>query len=228
MGWQSWSTVSHSGTNGTNVGYNRLFYAPANVADTTVVDLYLSVTANRVIIFVQGPSSYQNWAYFGGLDALAGVSDPNCVVLTGSGSSGYASYSGVVLAGAAGGPWESMVPILPIGVQAGIWDNEIRLLSTFQLTMSCLTGSGAVVGWPVMMADSDNNNNTHQCLNLRGNLDGVLYVPLYGGGCGHLDTVSIGGITYLAIQPGGAATTGQYPAHAITGNYGQGLLLAEV
>jgi hypothetical protein len=222
QGWQSWSTGTHAGTNGSGTTYNRLYYAPAAVGATTPVDLYMSVTANRFVIVIQAPTNYRNWAYFGGLDALAGTNDPGCAFLVTS--FGFNYITGVILASPlTATPWASMSAMIPAVVFISNTGNEASALS-----FSALGGQGPIATpgkitlWPIMLADGSNS------IDLRGNMDGVQFCPIGSGAVGHMDTVVIGGITWLIIVPGGVGTGATGTGHSITGNYGQALAIAEV
>lgn len=213
QGWLSWNVGTHAGASGSGTTYRRIYYAGANVAAATPVDLYMSVTANRFIMFIQGVGNYRNWMYFGGLDALAGVADPNCVLALSSYEVAMTASYGAILLPAAGG--------------ASYWTAIILL------TMASYSTHDAVA-MAVMSAQTLGPNATQMMIHpllvadaspqfIRGNLDGLLYCPIGSGSIGHLDTITVGGVVYLVIVPGGGATQ----ARPVTGNYAQGLAIVE-
>jgi hypothetical protein len=221
QGWRVWTAGgTHAGTDGSGTTYHRLYYALADVADTVLVDLYMSVTANRAVIFVQAPQNMRHWAYFGGLKTdLAGTADPYCVVI----SSAYENISApmTILGGATNALWTTLAALLPatVNVVAGID------LATTNFTLPTIAGLVSdvtqMLAFPIMGYDLATNL-------VRGLLDGVLFIHQSNGLCSHLDTVVIDGITYLIVIPGGATGTSSV-SRPLTGNFsGAALALAEV
>lgn len=185
QGWASWNTGSHSGTHGS--GWMYLQYAPNNVGGATAVDLYMSVTTNRVIILITGTApSYRPYFYFGGLDSLAGTSDSACVQ----------AFSCQVD--------NNLLAILQgILNQSSWWQGNTLVLpcaSGNNLHSQFLAANPAeALMWPMSIQD-------YGSLFFRGNLDGMYFVP--GGtntpGAGpftHCAAVTQASITYLFWQP---------------------------
>lgn len=218
--WKSWDTGGHAGATGSGTTLNRLYYAPANVAAATPVDLYMTVTANRFIMFIQGSSSYRNWAYFGGLDALAGTNDPFCALLL----CAYASASGVlpvgaILSNSLGTNWSGVAVAIPFSVTTSDSQAATSALALSQQTI--MSDSTQFFICPVLVIDAI---SPLPASTIRGNLDGLYYCPLSNGALGHLDTITISGTPYLVIQPGGGITANTHP---LTGNYVNGLAIVE-
>lgn len=224
QGWQSWNSGTHAGTNGSGTTYNRLYYAGANVADTTLVDMYMSVTANRLIIFIQAlTTNYRNWIYFGGLDSLGGTDDPYCAVIT-----GYVQFNttrgGMVLQPSIGGSsfWTNIDALLPWAATTNNADALIvpsTLAANFSANQLGYDPTQILL-YPITIQDSSPNF-------IRGNMDGLLLCPLGLAAVCHLDTVTVGATTYMIICPGGAGAAST--AHPFTGNYSaySGLAIVE-
>lgn len=217
--WQAWSTGSHSGSNGSGTSYFRLYLNPTAIGATATVDLYGSYTANRVILLINGQTNYRNWCYFGGLDSLAGVADPACVFVSGSYVNSNTAVPNLILQWAGGGAsyWQAAATILPIYRGSGAQGSQIV---TSQLLGSDMT---QYLTYAIPVQDSTGINTLNY---IRGNLDGLLYCPIGSGTLAHMDTISIGGVTYLVAIPGGNPTgAGNMNFH---GSYDQGIAIAEV
>lgn len=229
QGWRSWSGAGHAGTDGSGTTYNRLYYAAADVADTAVVDLYMSVTANRMIIHIETSAGYRNWAYFGGLDSMAGTNDPTCIVLItayGPVAAGNATAYGMVLNGpCVATAWTMIFPILPGAYVYGSANPEPYLLNATSLPQGLSGTPGQLCLLPILMVDGTSMVGLVIC---RGNLDGLLFCPTGNGAVGNDDTVIIGGVTYLIVVPGGVGSGSNGTGHPITGNYNQGIAIATV
>lgn len=222
QGWQSWNAGTHAGTNGSGTTTNRLYFAASAVGATTTVDLYTSVTANRFIIFIQGIGNYRNWAYFGGLDSLAGTNDPFCVYLIAAhGATSSTAAVGMILQPSPGGSfWQSTGTAIPAFVSSNASNSLTNSVAFTAQPLGPDTSQTLI--FPILIADY--NSSAFLCTTIRGNLDGLLFCPLGSGYIAHLDTVSVGGTTYLIIQPGGETAANSHP---ITGSYNQGLAIVE-
>ncbi len=216
QGWKSWDVGTHAGANGSGTTVNRLYYASANVAAATLVDLYMSVTANRFIIFIKGVGNYNNWAYFGGLDALAGIADPLCVYLIAAyATTGANANTGMILQSySTGAYWVNGLGIIPVSAST----SDSPALTPVQNAMLAVDPT-QIMAFPILISE-----NLSPFL-VRGNLDGLLYVPGLINSVSTLDTIAIGGVTHLVFQPGGQTTANTHP---ITGNYSNCLAVAEV
>ena len=214
--WLSWNTGTHAGASGSGTTYNRIYYAASNVADTTTVDLYMSVTANRFIIYIQGVGNYRHWGYFGGLDSLAGTNDPfSALLITSHGPISTSAWGAFLLPSSGGASYwpAAFFYYLALASLSALGILAANVVSQQQL------GSDAsqMMLFPILVGDS-------AAPNFRGNLDGIVCCPLGNGALAHLDTVSQGSTTYMVVQPGGIPVNGI----PLTGSYNLGLALAEV
>ena len=220
-GWRLWS--GGVGTDGSAVTATRIYYAGVNVAGTTTVDLYMSVTTNRVIIFINGYANWRNWAYCGGLGSINGANDPTCVYLIASFNTASVYDLGYILqyvGGSSAAYWQ----VERLAVPAFVNDADTPAVSGLVLAQGVGSDPSKVVIYPILCLDPVHYTGIGAPV-LRGDLDGLFYCPVGSNIVGHLSTISISGVTYLVIIPGGqnAANT-----HPVTGNYNQGLAIAEV
>lgn len=234
--WRLWNAGTHVGTNGSATTIMRMYLGGSPISATTTLDLYSSVTANRAIFLVNSQTTnYRTWAYAGGLDSIAGTNDIGCYVLISSYESGNTLSYGQMLdsPGGSSAYWGSCYWLLP------------AQMSTFgplsvngALVVQGVAGdSGKILLWPVLCVSSfiytTGFGSGVGPAAVRGNLDGLLFCPLgnnaqsgvtAGGLLSHLDTVTIGGTTYLVFQPGGSPVANNMPW---TGSYVQGLAISE-
>lgn len=243
--WKSWNSGTHVGTTGSSTSYGRLYLGGSPISATTTCDLYMSVTSNRANVHINSTSTnYRAWGYFGGLGTMAGTNDPSCVLLLSSYEAGLSYNVGQMLLSAGGGSanWGSC-KFFALAWSAQTADATARhQADNGDLVQQVGPNGGQVFLSPIICADSfiytTGFNTGVGTLALRGDLDGLLFCPLgssagdgaangaASGSLGHLDTVTVGGTTYLVIQPGGTPTAN---VHLLTGNYGGGgLAIAEV
>jgi len=215
--WQAWNTGTHAGANGSGTSVYRIYLNPTAIGATATVDLYGSYTANRAIVVINGQSNYRNWVYFGGLDSLAGAADPFCAVITGSYVASSSPNIAAIFQWAGGGSyWQNAISGLPVNRGSG---DQGSTLSIAQLLGNDFT---QYITYPVPIYDAP---STSSLCYLRGNLDGVLYCPIGSGTLGHMDTISVGGVTHLVLIPGGNPTGAS--SMSFHGSYAQGVAIAE-
>ncbi len=216
QGWYSW--LAGSGLNGSPGQYCQIYFASAAQAGTVTVDLYMSVTANRVIIFIDGVGLYANWGYFGGLDSLAASNDHGAVVITAAAMPGYSATSAYILLGTVSGWWgnANLCTVAVIGNSMGGGVLGQNGPTSFSALANALMSSdgGKALGFPVLVVDSGGP---------RGNLDGLLYCPL--GTVYDRQTFVVAGVTYLMVVPRGEPAN---LGHPLTGNFYQALLIPQV
>ena len=239
QGWRAWA--AHAGSNGSDTAKGRVYLGPSPIAAATLVDLYMSITANRIIVAIDSKTvNYRNWVYFGGLDtAITGTADPNCVFLLSSKDNSQNDRQGEVLLPQGGGTsyWPSTwLSGNPAGAFLGSADGSAFIKQGYSQLLPF--NGGKIVLYPIHVHDaysySTGATTGYGCTQLRGMLDGLLFAPLGstilgvwqgGGALAHLDTVTIGAITYLIFQPGGTVGDRDAP---IGGNYSHGIAIAEV
>lgn len=208
--WQSWNAGTHAGSNGSGTAQNRMYFASVAQAAATLVDLYMSVTANRFIILMNSVVNFRQWAYFGGLDAMAGVSDPFCAFLMTSWASGTSTINGAILQPAGGGTYWSPVVAHSIG--------SYNTIGAASPASGQLQGNDFTQFWifPILAVDGTVGF-------LRGNLDGLYFCPTNTGMPGHMYVLSIGGTDHLVFIPYHTGTG----AVNFTGTAGHGLAVVE-
>jgi hypothetical protein len=240
QGWRAWA--AHAGSNGSDNGKcGRVYLGPAPIAAATLVDMYMSITANRIIVAIDSKTTnYRNWVYFGGFDtAIAGTADPNCVFLLSSKDGAVTTWLGQTLLSQGGGTFywpNTWIGGNPTGAFLGSVDG---LGQTRQCYSQLLPfNGGKILLYPIYAYDSyaysTGTAGGYGNTQLRGMFDGLLFAPFgstpqnvsYGAGVlAHLDTVIVGAITYLIFQPGGTIGDRDQP---IGGNYSHGIAIAEV
>lgn len=218
--WLSWNTGSHSGVSGSGTSYFRIYYSAANCVDTTVVDVYVWVTSNRVIIFIQGINNYRNWMYIGGLSTtIAGTNDPICSIVLGCGPGlpGGGTTGNILSAGGDSAYWRAITLIAPAGV--GMGDNYIPVGSVTSSTSMILSDSSKFLMWPLLVIELATPTF------IRGDLEGMYFISNYYSCVGHLDVITVGATNYLVIVPGGEPAANQHP---MGGNYMGAFAIAQV
>jgi hypothetical protein len=212
--WRTWNNGTHAGTDGSGTTIHRLYFASVVVAAATLVDLYMSTTANRFIMFIKGVGNYNNWAYFGGLDALAGIADPLCAYLITAQAAASSASAGVLLQSYSSGAYWGVANVL---VPCSVTSADVSTQNS--MNNSILANDPTqVVAFPLLVSGGS------APYLLRGNMDGLLYVPNTYGSVSTLDTIVIGGVTYLIVQPGGQVAASTHP---ITSNYKDCLAIVE-
>lgn len=232
QGWLAWS--GGAGTSGSGTTYSRLYLAASPIAAATTVDLYMSVTSNRAIIFIHSTSSmYRSWAYCGGLGSLGVTNDPGCFLILTSYETSNSFPLGKMLL-PQGGSATYWTTCDFMSVAAEIKSNDTAF-SVASISIQYIgADAGRVLLFPILCLDTRASTTTAGPFGFRGDLDGLLLCPLGAGAPGaglgygalsNLDTVVAGSTTYLIIQPGGEPTVNMIP---FSGNFGQGLAIAEV
>lgn len=212
--WRTWNVGGHAGVDGSGTTIHRLYFASIVVAAATLVDLYMTTTANRFIMFIKGVGNYNNWAYFGGLDALAGIADPLCAYLITAYSTAASYTAGVLLQSYSTGAYWAVANVL-----VPCYVNDADVTAQTSMSNSILASDPTqVIAFPMLVSGGS------APYLLRGNMDGLLYVPNTYGSVSTLDTIVIGGVTYLIVQPGGQVAINTHP---ITGNYKDCLAIVE-
>lgn len=241
QGWRAWTVGSHTGSNGSSTSYGRIYLGPVAIAAATLVDLYMSITANRIIILIDSKTTnYRNWAYFGGLDTtIAGTADPNCVCLLSSYEQANTYQIGQVLLWQGGGSYYWPCMILGMAQPTLYNSRDDSAPSAYGIDCQGLPlNGGKMLLYPLYVIDLYSYSTAYGSgvgpVQFRGMMDGLLFAPIgnsfansyvSGGALAHLDTVIVGATTYLIFQPGGQVTA---QTHPITGNYNQALAVPEV
>jgi hypothetical protein len=224
QGWLSWNAGTHVGTSGSGATFSRLYLGSAAQGAAVLVNLYMSVTANRVIILIDAPATlYHTWGYFGGLNTLAGTADPNCVVLLTSYEGVSTNAFGRVLRDVLGLTlwptmyWQTLSEYMRTADVA--WTVGGSLTSQMILT----TGSKFVI-YPIM--GHDINQTGLPSLSVRGGLDGLYFCPVIGDLLMHLDVLDVSSVNHLVFFPNGNA--GVANSQPFTGNnYTEAMAIAE-
>ena len=198
QGWHDWDETTHTGTNGSGTSYQRVYYATSPVATGTAVELYMSVTTNRMWMVVDCPSGgLRGWGYFGGL--VTEVDDLTAVVI----GTNYMRNRKMIMfhTSLQSAAWDntSVGVICPVvaggndgilGANDGVyehnpevWDDN-RFLSWQVFCLDSTTASGWLTG------------ANAQC---RGLLDGVLLISRTG--TANLDELTIDTSTFLVTVP---------------------------
>jgi len=225
QGWLSWNAGTHAGTSGSGTTYSRFYLGASPIAAAATVDLYMTVTANRVIITINSQSTnYRSWGYFGGLGTIAGTNDPNCVLLlTFYENADSATYGRILLP--VGGGVTYWQPCLFASTWATVRTHNDKLAyPVAQAAQQVASDGGKILLFPIICYDLYLSSGIGPSA-LRGDLDGLLWCPSVGGTPGYLDTIVVGATTYLFIVPGGSPSATSMPW---TGNYGYGVAIAEV
>lgn len=237
QGWKAWNAGTHAGTSGSSTSYARIYLGGVAQGATVACNLYMSVTSNRVIIFIDNPATmYRNWAYFGGLGSLAGTNDPNCCLLISSFENANTFAYGQMLLAAGGSAtyWAACVfypnPFVVMYTSDTMSTNTISV-------QGIAVDSGKPIMFPIICCDyfaypTSYTGGLGPCV-IRGDVDGLLQCmlgsapigTLTGGGLlSHMDTITVGAKTYLVVQPGGEVSAHTHP---FSGNYMQGLAIEE-
>lgn len=204
QGWRSWNNVSHTGLNGSDINYERIYLGGIARVASERVNLYMSVTANRVIIFIENPiTNHRNWAYFGGLGSLAGTNDPGCVLMISSYENGNSVSHGRILYPAIGGAYWTALVFMSSWNNTRTFDTPITHLSSILSNPVFITGKFLL--YPIIAYDNANPAW------LRGDLDGLVLCPLGLAVMGHLDTITVGGTPYLVVITGGQVAVNTVP-----------------
>lgn len=235
--WKAWNAGTHAGTSGSSTSYARIYIGGAAQGATVACNLYMSVTANRAIIFIDNPATmYRNWGYFGGLGTLAGTNDPNCALLISSFENANSYIMGQMLLAAGGSAtyWAGCV-YFPNAYNMLVTNDALANLGTISVQGIGVDSSKPII-FPIICCDvasypSSYNSGIGPPV-IRGDTDGLLLCPLGnasgattgGGQLSHMDTITVGAKTYLVIQPGGETSLNTHP---FTGNYLQGLAIEE-
>ncbi len=242
QGHRLWNAGTHVGTNSSSASLGRMYFGGAALGATVTCDLYMSVNNNRAIIFINiASSNYRSWGYAGGLGTMAGTSDSGCFyIITSFDTANSNTVGQMLLAGGGGSFFWSGTRITAAGTHNMVTTNSAWSNSSNQAM--CAQG---VIGdgmkpfvFPVYVLDENTYATSYTAgigpVAMRGDLDGLYLCPLgsaipassaTGGGLlSHLDSITISGVTYLVIQPGGTPTNNVHP---ITGNYVQGLAIVE-
>lgn len=226
QGFLSWNAGSHTGASGSGTTLHRMYLGPNARGAAELVNIYMSVTANRVIIVIDNPTTeYHAWTYFGGLGMLAGSNDVYCVLLVSSYESGNVNYEGVLLCYVGGG-----ASYWPVAYMQSIWqvmktqDTALTIGGAVSSQPQLLSTGPQIVMYPLVVYDGTQVVSFGPSA-LRGDMDGLLYCPVGTGMLGHLDEIVVGPTTYLVFIPGGEPAVNVIPW---TGNWVQGLAIAEV
>jgi hypothetical protein len=225
QGFLSWNTGTHAGVSGSGTTLHRVYLGPNARGAAELVNIYMSVTTNRVIIMIDNPTTeYHCWAYFGGLGALAGANDVYCVLLVSSYEAGNVNYAGVLLCYVGGG-----ASYWPIAYEQSIWqvmktgDGALIIGGAISPQPQLLSTGPQIVMFPLIVYDGTQVVSFGPSV-LRGDMDGFLFCPVGTAMLGHLDEVVVGPTTYLVFVPGGEPVVNVIPW---TGNWVQGLAIAE-
>lgn len=225
QGWQSWNAGTHAGTNGSGTTVHRIYFAGAVQGATTTVDLYMAVTANRFIIYINGVGNYRHWGYFGGLGTLAGTSDSTCVHLCTcyEPNANAPGWQGVMLQTlATGALWASNSVDYATMAYVANGGSPAGASATVMRAQGVPSNGNQIVIAPVLVVDI---SMTHV---IRGDLDGMFFCPVGAGAVGHLDTTTIGGTTYLIVIPQGNVDGGdRIPLQGGTATLFSGMAIAE-
>lgn len=224
QGWQSWNASTHVGTNGSGTSIHRLYFAGSAQGATVTVDLYMSVTANRVIIFINGVANWRSWGYFGGLGSLAGTNDPICVWIstsTETNSIGPTGVSGNILEGYSSTSLWIAGTYATVATYGNGGGGNAAAVGSITTQQTVPADSNKIVIFPILVLSDT-------ATLWRGDLDGLFFAPA-GGTFGHLDTVTISGVTYLLILPNGvpSGSSATIPLIAATSQTGIGMAIVE-
>lgn len=239
QGHRLWNAGTHAGTNSSSASIGRLYFGSAALGATVTCDLYMSVNNNRAIIFINiASSNYRSWGYAGGLGAMAGTSDSGCFYILSSYETSGQEAGQILLAGGGGSFYWSGTRLTAAGTFNFLTGNTAWSASAQQLCVQGVISDGMKpFVFPIYVVDPSAYATAYAAgigpSAMRGDLDGLYLCPLGSAGASattgagllsHLDTITISGVSYLVIQPGGTPTTNVHP---ITGNYVQGLAVVE-
>lgn len=238
QGWKAWNAGTHAGTSGSSTSYARIYLGGVAQGATVACNLYMSVTANRAIIFIDNAATmYRNWAYFGGLGSLAGTSDPNCCLLISSYEVSNAVAIGQMLLAAGGSATYWTAVVFPSSPYTALSTSDTLSALGSCVAQGIAVDSSKPILFPIICCDyfayPTGYNTGIGPFVVRGDMDGLLVCPLGnslwnattgGGVLSHMDTITVGAKTYLVIQPGGQVSSHTHP---FTGNYLQGLAIEE-
>lgn len=206
--FQSWNAGTHAGTNGSGTSVHRIYLAGVAQAATVTVDLYMSVTANRFIIAIQGIGNYRHVGGFGGLGSLAGTNDPLCAYIWSTYETNANNYpgSGNLLQTLNAGAFWGQAGWATIAAHGNGGSNAA---GAAKLNCQLIPSNGnQILIFPILVCDPSVNANASV---FRGDMDGLFSCPVGPGAFGHLDTVTISGITYLLWIPWGISGSDGIP-----------------